>query len=37
MSLRDRLGFKDDPLYVMDGNAFLFRGFFAHEGMTRVS
>ena len=35
MSLKQRLGFTDDPLYVMDGNAFLFRGFFANAGMTR--
>ncbi len=35
MSLRERLGLKGDPLFVMDGNAFLFRGFFAHANMTR--
>ena len=35
MSLRQRLGLKGDPLYVMDGNAFLFRGFFANASMTR--
>ncbi len=35
MSLKQRLGFTEDPLYVMDGNAFLFRGFFANSGMSR--
>ena len=36
MSLKQRLGFKQEPLYVMDGNAFLFRGFFANSRMTRT-
>jgi DNA polymerase-1 len=35
MSLKQRLGLEGDPLYVMDGNAFLFRGFFANANMTR--
>lgn len=35
MSLKQRLGFKEDPLYVMDGNAFLFRGYFANSSMSR--
>ncbi len=35
MSLKQRLGFTDEPLYVMDGNAFLFRGFFANSNMSR--
>ncbi len=35
MSLKQRLGFTEEPLYVMDGNAFLFRGFFANSGMSR--
>ena len=35
MSLKQRLGFTEDPLYVMDGNAFLFRGFFANSSMSR--
>ena len=35
MSLKQRLGFAGDPIYVMDGNAFLFRGFFANANMTR--
>lgn len=30
MSLKQRLGFDVDPLYLMDGTAFLFRGFFAN-------
>jgi len=35
MSLKQRLGFTEEPLYVMDGNAFLFRGFFANASMSR--
>ena len=35
MSLKQRLGFTEEPLYVMDGNAFLFRGFFANSSMSR--
>ena len=35
MSLKQRLGLTEEPLYVMDGNAFLFRGFFANSGMSR--
>ena len=35
MSLKQRLGFTKEPLYVMDGNAFLFRGFFANSSMSR--
>ncbi|HJB65052.1 MAG TPA: DNA polymerase I [Candidatus Mailhella merdavium] len=35
MSLKQRLGFDVDPLYLMDGTAFLFRGFFANAAMSR--
>ena len=35
MSLKQRLGFTKEPLYVMDGNAFLFRGFFFFFSMSR--
>lgn len=35
MSLREKLGFKEEPLYIMDGNAFIFRGFFANQRMAR--
>lgn len=35
MSLKQRLGFTTEPLYVMDGTAFLYRGFFANANMTR--
>ncbi|MBQ8173293.1 MAG: DNA polymerase I, partial [Mailhella sp.] len=35
MSLKQRLGLTQEPLYVMDGNAFLFRGFFANASMSR--
>ena len=36
MSLKQRLGFTQEPIYVMDGNAFLFRGYFANSHMTRT-
>ncbi len=35
MSLKERLCFTEEPLYVMDGNAFLFRGYFANSSMSR--
>ncbi len=36
MSLRTRLGFSTEPLYIMDGSAFVFRGFYAFQNMTRA-
>ena len=35
MSLRSRLGLSADPLYLMDGSAFIFRSFYAYQNMTR--
>lgn len=35
MSLRSRLGFTAEPLYLMDGSAFIFRSFYAYRNMTR--
>lgn len=35
MSLRSRLGFTAEPLYLMDGSAFIFRSFYAFRTMTR--
>ncbi len=35
MSLRQRLGFTQEPLYLMDGTAFVFRGFYAYQNMAR--
>ena len=35
MSLRSRLGFTTEPLYLMDGSAFIFRSFYAYQNMTR--
>ena len=35
MSLKQRLGFTQEPLYLMDGTAFLYRGFFANAAMSR--
>lgn len=35
MSLREKLVLKEEPLYIMDGNAFIFRGFFANQRMAR--
>jgi DNA polymerase-1 len=33
--VRDRLGLLTDPLYLMDGSAFIFRGFYAFRTMCR--
>lgn len=35
MSLREKFDFQEEPVYVMDGNAFVFRGYFANSKMTR--
>ncbi len=35
MSLKAKFGFQQEPLYIMDGNAFIFRGFFANSRMAR--
>lgn len=35
MSLRSRLGFTKEPLYLMDGSAFIFRSYYAYRNMTR--
>lgn len=35
MSLRSRLGLSAEPLYLMDGSAFIFRSFYAYQNMTR--
>lgn len=35
MSLRSRLGLTAEPLYLMDGSAFIFRSFYAFRNMTR--
>jgi len=35
MSLRDKFDFQEEPIYIMDGNAFVFRGYFANSKMTR--
>ena len=35
MSLRSRLAFNAEPLYLMDGSAFIFRSFYAYRNMTR--
>ena len=35
MSLPERLGLKGKPIYLMDGTAFLFRGFYASGNMQR--
>lgn len=36
MALRDKVPFLDDPVYLMDGTAFVFRGFYAYQNMTRT-
>ena len=35
MSLRTRLDLKADPVYIMDGSAFIFRSFYAYRNMAR--
>ena len=35
MSLRERLHVDRDPLYLMDGSAFIFRSFYAYQNMAR--
>ncbi len=35
MALRTRLNFANDPLFLMDGTAFIFRGFYAFQNMAR--
>ena len=35
MSLRARLSLTPEPLYLMDGSAFVFRGFYAFQNMSR--
>ena len=35
MSLKDRLGLATAPLFLMDGSAFIYRGFFANRNMQR--
>ena len=35
MALRNKLAFDGDPLYLMDGTAFIFRGFYAYQNMAR--
>lgn len=35
MSLKNRLGLDKDPVFLMDGSAFIFRGFFANRNMQR--
>ena len=35
MTLKERLGLKDDPLFLMDGSAFIYRAFFANRNMRR--
>ena len=36
MSVRDRLGFDADPLYLVDGSAFIYRGFYAYPDLKRA-
>lgn len=35
MSLRERLHFTAEPVYLVDGNAFFYRGFYAFRDMSR--
>ena len=36
MSLRQRLGLSADPIFLMDGSAYVFRGFYANQNMSRA-
>ncbi len=35
MALRDDFEFNEEPIYLMDGNAFIFRAFYANSRMAR--
>lgn len=35
MALRDTMRFTADPVYLVDGTAFIFRGFYAYQNMAR--
>jgi len=35
MTLRSKVDFSDAPLFLMDGTAFIFRGFYAYQNMAR--
>ena len=35
MSLKERLGLSKEPVFPMDGSAFIYRGFFANRNMQR--
>ena len=35
MSLKQRLGLAAEPVFLMDGSAFIYRGFFANRNMQR--
>src|SRR6056297_1879973 len=35
MSLRNRLGFTSEPVYLIDGSAFVYRGFYAYPDLKR--
>lgn len=35
MSLKERLGLVTEPIFLMDGSAFIYRGFFANRNMQR--
>lgn len=36
MSLKERLGLTGDPLYLIDGSAFVYRGFYAYPDLKRA-
>ncbi|MDR2825585.1 MAG: DNA polymerase I [Deltaproteobacteria bacterium] len=36
MSLSKRLGLSDNPIFLMDGSAYIFRSFYAHQNMSRA-
>ena len=36
MSLRERLGLKTEPIFLIDGHAFIYRGFYAYPDFKRA-
>jgi len=35
MSLKEKFGFHNDPVYLIDGSSFLYRGFYAYGDLSR--
>ncbi len=35
MGLKEKLGFKDEPIYVIDGSSYLYKAFYAYPDLSR--